>query len=215
VSTTKFHTHTKQQAKLYVCKNIKWSRYRPGVAQRVGRNKALLFHYHGTRRGWVVSSTPRPHFTPGKDPVPILQEAGWPQCRSGRAENLVPTGIRFRTVQPVVSRYTDWATRPMCIRMYLWIVYVCLKRLFVPVYRIYVLPHTCTCVFVCHSKKLKQSHYRPERFLRARGGWSSQISRKLAHEGGKVVKTTHRPPLAPRKYSLYSFMLEPKSTIVS
>ena len=22
-------------------------------------------------------STPRPHFTPGKDPVPILQEAGW------------------------------------------------------------------------------------------------------------------------------------------
>jgi len=25
----------------------------------------------------VVSSKPRPHFTPGKDPVPILQEAGW------------------------------------------------------------------------------------------------------------------------------------------
>ena len=25
----------------------------------------------------MVSGTPRPHFTPGKDPVPILQEAGW------------------------------------------------------------------------------------------------------------------------------------------
>ena len=25
----------------------------------------------------MVSSTPRPHFTTGKDPVPILQEAGW------------------------------------------------------------------------------------------------------------------------------------------
>jgi len=25
----------------------------------------------------VVSSTPRPHFSAGKDPVPILQEAGW------------------------------------------------------------------------------------------------------------------------------------------
>ena len=25
----------------------------------------------------MVSSTPRPHFTPGKDPVPILQEAAW------------------------------------------------------------------------------------------------------------------------------------------
>jgi len=56
---------------------LKWSRYRPGVAQRVGRGIALLFHDHGTRRWWVVSSTPRPHFTPGKDPVPILREAGW------------------------------------------------------------------------------------------------------------------------------------------
>ena len=56
---------------------VKWSRYRPGVAQRVGRGIALLFHDRGTRRGWVVSSTPRPHFTPAKDPVPILQEAGW------------------------------------------------------------------------------------------------------------------------------------------
>jgi len=56
---------------------VKWSRYRPGVAQRVGRGIALLFHDRCTRRGWVVSSTPRPHFTPGKDPVAILQEAGW------------------------------------------------------------------------------------------------------------------------------------------
>ena len=58
-------------------KKLKWSRYRPGVAQRIGRGIALLFHDRGTRRGWVVKSTPRPHITPGKDPVPILQEAGW------------------------------------------------------------------------------------------------------------------------------------------
>jgi hypothetical protein len=44
------------------------------VAQRVGRGKALIFHDLGTRRGWVVSSTPQPHFTPGKD---LVQEAGW------------------------------------------------------------------------------------------------------------------------------------------
>ena len=25
----------------------------------------------------MVSSTPRPHFTPRKDPVPIVQEVGW------------------------------------------------------------------------------------------------------------------------------------------
>jgi len=56
----------------------------------------------------MVSSTPRPHFTPGKDPVPIVQEAGWapgPVCVG--AENLVPTGIGTRTVQPVVSHYTE------------------------------------------------------------------------------------------------------------
>jgi hypothetical protein len=59
--------------------------YRPARSQSLyrlscpahSRGKALLFLDHGTRRGWVVSSTPRPHFTPEKDPVPILQEAGW------------------------------------------------------------------------------------------------------------------------------------------
>jgi len=56
---------------------VKLSRYRPGVVQRVGRVIALLFHDRGTRRGWVVSSTPRSHFTTGKYPVPIAQEAGW------------------------------------------------------------------------------------------------------------------------------------------
>ena len=56
---------------------VRCSRYRSGVTQRVGISIALLFLDQGTRRGWVVSSTPRPHFTAGKDPVPILQKAGW------------------------------------------------------------------------------------------------------------------------------------------
>ena len=43
--------------------------------------------------GW---STPRPgRLTPGKDPVPIVQEAGWaPRPVWTDAENLAPTGIR-------------------------------------------------------------------------------------------------------------------------
>jgi len=72
---------------LYRCREC--PRYRPGVAQRVDRGIALLFHDRGTRRGWVVSSTPRPHFIPGKDRVPIVQSG--PQGQSGRAKNLVPT----------------------------------------------------------------------------------------------------------------------------
>ena len=47
------------------------------TAHRGSRGIALSFHDHGTRRGWGVSVTPRPLFTPGKDPVPIVQEAGW------------------------------------------------------------------------------------------------------------------------------------------
>ena len=49
---------------------------------------------------------------PGKTRYPYYRRLGGPQGRSGRAENLVPTGIRSRTVQPVVSHYTDRATRP-------------------------------------------------------------------------------------------------------
>ena len=49
---------------------------------------------------------------PGKTRYPLYRRLGGPQGRSGRAENLIPTGIRSRTIQPVVSRYTDWATWP-------------------------------------------------------------------------------------------------------
>jgi len=49
---------------------------------------------------------------PEKTRYPFYRRLGGPQGRSGRAENLVRTGIRSRTVQPVVSRYTDWATMP-------------------------------------------------------------------------------------------------------
>ena len=59
------------------------------------RGIALLFLYHCTRREWGVSVTPRPLFTPGKDPVPIVQEAGWvPGPVWTGAENLAPTRIR-------------------------------------------------------------------------------------------------------------------------
>jgi hypothetical protein len=56
---------------------------------------------------------PRPQLTPGKESVPIVQLAGW---ASGPVwtgvKNLNPPGFDPRTVQPVGSRYTDYATRP-------------------------------------------------------------------------------------------------------
>jgi hypothetical protein len=56
---------------------------------------------------------------PGKNRYPFYSKLGGPQGRSGRAENLVPTGIRSRIVQPVVSRHTDWATRPTFKGLYI------------------------------------------------------------------------------------------------
>ena len=87
---------------------VKWSRYRPGVAQRVGRSIALLFHDRGTRR-WVSGQqhARAALYPPGKTRYPFYRRLGGPQGRSGRAENFVLTGIRSRTVQPVAqSLYT-------------------------------------------------------------------------------------------------------------
>ena len=47
----------------------------------------------------MVSSKLRPHFTPGKDPIPILQEAGW-------APWLVWTGGKSRPLESPVAQHT-------------------------------------------------------------------------------------------------------------
>ena len=59
---------------------------------------------------WSAASPGR-ILPPGKTRHPLYRRLGGSHGRSGQAENLVPTRIRSRTVQPVVSRYTDWATR--------------------------------------------------------------------------------------------------------
>jgi hypothetical protein len=75
-------------------KRVKQSHYRPEQAQMVDRGIAISFLDPGARRGgW---SAPRPgRFTPGKDPVPIIQEAGRAPGPVWTCEkNLAPTGIR-------------------------------------------------------------------------------------------------------------------------
>ena len=66
------------------------------TAHRGTRGITLPFLDHGTRRGWGVYVTPRPLFTPGKDSVPIVQEAGWVPGPVWTGEkNLVLIGIRY------------------------------------------------------------------------------------------------------------------------
>jgi hypothetical protein len=66
--------------------------YRP---RRPLRRVALLCCLdHCTKRVWGVSVTPRPLSTPGKDPVPIVQEAGWTSRPVWTGpEFLAPNGI--------------------------------------------------------------------------------------------------------------------------
>ena len=107
----------------------------------VGRGIALLFHDRGTRRGEWSAARPGRTLPPVKTWYPWYRRLGGPRGRSGRVENFVPTGIRPQTAQPVVSHYTNWATRPTLIILYVikfiipllwsWIIYskVCFIKL--------------------------------------------------------------------------------------
>jgi len=66
------------------------------TAEQAKKAQAYLYSFFNLGAGRGDWSTPRPsHFTPGEDPVPTLQEAGWapgPVCTG--SENVAATGIR-------------------------------------------------------------------------------------------------------------------------
>jgi hypothetical protein len=56
---------------------------------------------------------------PRKDPIPIVQEAGWTQDRSGQVRKISPLpGFDPQTIQPVASHYTDYASWPIDLKGY-------------------------------------------------------------------------------------------------
>jgi hypothetical protein len=75
-------------------------------------------------------------FTLGKDPVFIVQEAGWASEPVWiGAENLVPSGFEPQTFLSVASRYTDYAIpspEMLCIMVDIFDMYkVCVRPGFV------------------------------------------------------------------------------------
>jgi hypothetical protein len=132
---------------------------------------------------WSAASPGRT-LPPGKTRYPFYRRLGETHGRSGRAKNLVPTGIRPRTVQPVVSRYIDWATGPTSI--------------------------TSFHIFWRYTHLFRAQH-RPFGLQEVD---ALRFYRQLTYEGSKDVSPRHRLPLRthPSKYSWYSFLLEAEST---
>jgi hypothetical protein len=59
------------------------------------------------------ASRPGHSLSPGKTRYPLYRRLSGPQGRSGQVRKIShPPGFDSRTVQPVASRYTDYATRP-------------------------------------------------------------------------------------------------------
>ena len=90
------------------------------TAHRGRRGIALPFHDHGTRRGERSASRPGRSLPPGKDRYPLYRRLGVPQGRSGQVRKIsLPRVFDPRTVQPVASRYTDYAIRHISCRVLL------------------------------------------------------------------------------------------------
>jgi hypothetical protein len=83
------------------------------TAHTGSRGIALLFLDHCTRRGEGSASLPGHSLPLGKTRYPLYRRLGGPQGQSGQLRKISsPPGFDPQAVQPIASRYTDWATGP-------------------------------------------------------------------------------------------------------
>ena len=77
------------------------------------RTALFLFLTSALEGGEGSASRPDSTLPAGKTRYPLYRRLGGPQGRSGQVRKISPPpGFDSRTVQPVGSRYTDYATRP-------------------------------------------------------------------------------------------------------
>ena len=110
----------------------------------------------------MVSSTPGRTLPPGKIRYPFYRRLGGPQGRSGRAENLVPSGIRSRTVQPVAQVLYRLSYRPTLSFYYNQICTINVTTIYITTVSLYVI-YTRTCFDISMSSS--GSSIRPGRTL--------------------------------------------------
>jgi hypothetical protein len=78
------------------------------------RYSSTLFLTSKLEGGEGSASGPGCNLPPGKTRYPLYRKLGGPQGRSGQVRKISPPpGFDSRTVQPVGSRYTDYATQPI------------------------------------------------------------------------------------------------------
>ena len=102
----------------------------------------------------MVSSTPRPHFTPGKDPVPILQEARWapgPAWTGGKSRphrDSIPD--RPARSQSPYAIPTELPGPPyVCIYVYICVCVCVCVCIYICVYiYIYIFIYIYVCVYI-------------------------------------------------------------------
>ena len=102
---------------------------------------------------------------PGKTWYPLYRRLGGPQGRSEWVRKISPPpGFDPRTVQPVASRYTDWAIPAPIILYYIYSLYIPLGLLlihcdsFYHSFQLYKKSHTITTVLYHYTRQLEVSH---------------------------------------------------------
>ena len=100
---------------------------------------------------------------PGKTWYQFYRRLGGPQGRSGWAENLVSTRIRPRTIQPVVSHYTDWATRPTNM-LYYTLIFTSMRKHILSIVNLLVYYISVNILF-CTDMEHKSSQKAPFTFV--------------------------------------------------
>ena len=113
----------------------------------------------------MVSSTPRPHFTPGKDPVPILQEAGW-------APGPVWTGGKSRLHQDSIL---DRPARSQSLYRLSYIIYIIYYNNIIIVLQLPTVFSTVTCCTVGCTEFVLSTRSHDDQFAYRRTHFSERF----------------------------------------
>ena len=97
---------------------VKFTLEQATKAQRGSRGIALLFFLTSALDRVGGQRDAPATLLPGKTQYPLYRRLGGPQGQSGQVWKIsLPPGFNPRTIQPIVSRYTDYATQLLVVHV--------------------------------------------------------------------------------------------------